>query len=115
MTRLNAPFAGFVAAINGELNEYATPSPLGIATPPAVDLIDNSCFHVATPIEEVDAPKIAIGQPARTTPDAFDKRRLPGTVKHMAVYVPDIEKQANSECCTPSVPLSGRSCGFCEH
>ena len=43
-TRLVAPFDGVVAEINGELSEFVTPSPIGIPTPPAVDLIDNSCF-----------------------------------------------------------------------
>ena len=43
-TRLIAPFDGVVAEINGELNEYVTPSPIGIPTPPAIDLIDNQLF-----------------------------------------------------------------------
>ena len=51
-TRLIAPFAGGVAEINGELNEYVTPSPIGIATPPAIDLIDNTCFYLIAPIDE---------------------------------------------------------------
>lgn len=36
-------FAGVVAEVSGELNEYVTPSPPGIPTPPAVDLIDDAC------------------------------------------------------------------------
>ncbi|MDB6061156.1 MAG: efflux transporter periplasmic adaptor subunit, partial [Verrucomicrobiaceae bacterium] len=35
--QLRAPFAGVVAEINGEIGEYVTPSPPGVATPPAVD------------------------------------------------------------------------------
>ena len=54
-TRLEAPFDGIVAEINGELFEYVTPSPVGVPTPPAVDVIDVSCFYVAAPIDEVDA------------------------------------------------------------
>lgn len=95
-TQLIAPFDGIVAKINGELNEYVTPSPPGIATPPAVDLIDNSCFYVAAPIDEVDAPRIAIGKPARVSLDAFGERRFPGTVRRMAAYVLDVEKQART-------------------
>jgi HlyD family secretion protein len=43
-TRLTAPFDGVIAAIHGELSEYVTPSPVGIPTPPVIDLIYNSCF-----------------------------------------------------------------------
>ncbi|HET7710936.1 MAG TPA: biotin/lipoyl-binding protein, partial [Thermoanaerobaculia bacterium] len=35
-TVLRAPFAGVVAKITGEVGEFATPSPPGIPTPPAV-------------------------------------------------------------------------------
>jgi HlyD family secretion protein len=95
-TQLIAPFDGVIAEINGELNEYVTPSPPGIPTPPAVDLIDNSCFYVTAPIDEVDAPKAEIGQNARVTLDAFGDRRFPGTVKRIASYVLDREKQART-------------------
>jgi HlyD family secretion protein len=95
-TQLIAPFDGIVAEINGELNEYVTPSPPGIATPPAVDLIDNSCFYVAAPIDEVDAPKISIGKNARVSLDAFGDKRFPGTVRRIAAYVLDLEKQART-------------------
>ncbi len=95
-TQLIAPFNGVVAEINGELNEYVTPSPPGIATPPAVDLIDNSCFYVAAPIDEVDAPKITIGKVARVSLDAFGDKRFPGTVRRIAAYVLDLEKQART-------------------
>ena len=39
---LYAPFDGTVAKIVGELGEYSTPSPPGVPTPPAIDLIDDS-------------------------------------------------------------------------
>ena len=45
-TRLVAPFAGIIAEIHGELNEYVTPSPPGIATLPTIELLDTSCFYV---------------------------------------------------------------------
>ncbi len=95
-TRLTAPFDGVVAEITGELSEYVTPSPPGIATPPAIDLIDNSCFYVSAPIDEVDAPKVRVGQPARVSLDAFDDRRFPGSVRRIADYVLDREKQART-------------------
>jgi HlyD family secretion protein len=95
-TRLIAPFDGVVAEINGELNEYVTPSPIGIATPPAIDLIDNGCFYLTAPIDEVDVAAIAIGQVARVTLDAFGERRFEGRVRRIADYVLDLEKQART-------------------
>lgn len=95
-TRLKAPFAGVVAEINGELNEYLTPSPPGIATPPAVDLIDDACFYVTAPIDEVDAPEIVPGMIARVSLDAFGDRHFAGKVRRIAPYVLDREKQART-------------------
>lgn len=95
-TRLTAPFAGVVAEINGELNEYVTPSPIGIATPPAVDLIDTSCFYVTAPIDEVDAAAVRVDLPARITLDAFGDRHFPGRVRRIDDYVLDREKQART-------------------
>ena len=95
-TRLIAPFDGIVAEINGELSEFVTPSPIGIATPPVVDLIDNTCFYITAPIDEVDVPKIAPGMKARVSLDAFGDRRFPGKVRRIAPYVLDREKQART-------------------
>lgn len=95
-TRLIAPFDGVVAEINGELNEYVTPSPVGIATPPAIDLIANHCFYLTAPIDEVDVAGIRVGQDARVTLDAFGERRFRGRVRRIADYVLDLEKQART-------------------
>lgn len=95
-TRLVAPFDGVIAEITGELNEYVTPSPPGIPTPPAVELIDNGCFYVTAPIDEVDAPAIAVAMPARIRLDAFRGRSFEGRVRRIAPYVLDIEKQART-------------------
>lgn len=95
-TLLIAPFDGVVAEINGELNEYVTPSPPGIATLPAIDLVDNHCFYIAAPIDEVDAAAIKQGMPARITLDAFKQQRFEGRVRRIADYVLDREKQART-------------------
>jgi HlyD family secretion protein len=95
-TRLIAPFDGVVAEVSGELNEYVTPSPPGIPTPPAVDLIDDSCYYISAPIDEVDAPNVRVGAEARVTLDAFGDRSFPGTVRRIAPYVLDLEKQART-------------------
>ncbi len=95
-TRLTAPFDGVIAEVSGELNEYVTPSPPGIPTPPAVDLIDDSCYYISAPIDEVDAAQVRLGQTARVTLDAFGERSFEGTVRRIAPYVLDLEKQART-------------------
>ncbi|MBA3023234.1 MAG: efflux RND transporter periplasmic adaptor subunit [Gammaproteobacteria bacterium] len=93
---LRAPFDGIVADISGELGEYATPSPPGILTIPAIDLIDDSCMYVSAPIDEVDASKLKVGQVSRITLDAIKGRSFNGKVRRIAPYVLDLEKQART-------------------
>ena len=95
-TRLIAPFAGVIAEINGELGEFVTPSPIGIPTPPTVDLIDTSCLYISAPIDEVDAPAVREGLPVRISLDAFSDRTFSGHVRRVAPYVLDVEKQART-------------------
>jgi HlyD family secretion protein len=95
-TRLTAPFAGVVAEINGEIGEYITPSPPGVATPPAVDLIDNSCLYVRAPVDEVDTARIKTGMEARVSLDAFRGISMLAVVSRVAPYVQDFEKQART-------------------
>lgn len=95
-TRLTAPFAGIIAEINGELGEFVTPSPIGIPTPPTVDLIDSSCMYISAPIDEVDAPLVRPGLAARISLDAFADRTFSGHVRRVAPYVLDIERQART-------------------
>ncbi len=95
-TTLTAPFAGIVARVTGEIGEYTTPSPPGIPTPPAVDLIDDSCLYVSAPMDEVDAPKLKPGQLARITLDALSGQTFSGKVRRIAPYVTEVEKQART-------------------
>jgi HlyD family secretion protein len=95
-TRLTAPFNGIIAQINGELSEFVTPSPIGIPTPPAVDIVDVSCFYVTAPIDEVDAAAIDVGLPAIISLDAFGDRHFSGRVRRIAPFVMDREKQART-------------------
>lgn len=95
-TILTAPFDGIVADINGELDEYVTPSPPGIPTLPVIDLIDNGCYYVEAPIDEVDAAKVRVGMPVRVTLDAFGKHAFAGTVSRIGAYVVELEKQART-------------------
>ncbi|MFZ5760183.1 MAG: efflux RND transporter periplasmic adaptor subunit [Thermodesulfobacteriota bacterium] len=95
-TFLFAPFDGVIAQLNGELGEYVTPSPVGVQTLPAVDLIDTSCYYVAAPIDEVDAAAIRPGMAVRISLDAFRDRTFAGRVKRISDYVLDLEKQART-------------------
>ncbi len=95
-TVLRAPFAGIVAEVNGEIGEYLTPSPPGIPTLPAVDLIDDSCLYVSAPIDEVDAARLKIGLSARITLDAYRGRPFAGKLRRIAPYVLALEKQART-------------------
>ena len=93
---LRAPFAGIIAEINGEVGEFVTPSPPGIPTPPAVDLIDDSCLYVEAPIDEVDAARVKPGMPVRIGLDAFRGEHFQGRVSRIAPFVRDLERQART-------------------
>ena len=95
-TQVIAPFGGIVAEIEGELGEYVTPSPVGVATKPTLDLIDNTCIYIKAPIDEIDAPEVIAGLKARITMDAFGQKEFPATVRRVAPYVLDLEKQART-------------------
>jgi len=95
-TQLLAPFAGIIADVHGEIGEYATPSPPGVATPPAIDLINDQCLYISAPIDEVDAARIQLGMAARVSLDAFRDQDFVGTVKRIAPYVQDNAKQART-------------------
>lgn len=95
-TQLLAPFDGVIAEITGELFEFVTPSPIGIITPPVVDILDNNCFYVTAPIDEVDADGITVDMPARVSIDAFRGIRFQSRVRRIADYVLDIERQART-------------------
>ena len=58
-TRLLAPFDGIVVEINGEVGEYVTPSPPGVPTPPAVDLVDLTCLFVTACLVSLASPVVA--------------------------------------------------------
>lgn len=95
-TVMRAPFAGIVAEVNGEVGEFLTPSPPGIPTLPAVDLIDDSCLYVTAPIDEVDAAQLKVGMSGRVTLDAYRGKQFPGKVRRIAPYVLALEKQART-------------------
>jgi len=78
------------------VGEYLTPSPPGIPTLPAVDLIDSSCLYVSAPIDEVDAAKLKVGMTGRISLDAYRGRHFKAHVRRIAPYVLALEKQART-------------------
>jgi HlyD family secretion protein len=95
-TRLTAPFDGIVAEINGEVKEFVTPSPIGVATLPTIDVIELNCFYVTAPIDEVDAGSIEVGMPAKITMDSFRGEEFEGRVRRISDYVLELERQART-------------------
>lgn len=95
-TELFAPFDGIVAEVTGEIGEYSTPSPPGVATPPAIDLLTDYCHYISAPIDEVDASDIKVGMPVRVTLDAYRGRIFPATIRRIAPYILEQEKQART-------------------
>lgn len=95
-TVLTAPFDGIVAEVNGEVGEYLTPSPPGIATLPAVDLINMETLYVAAPIDEIDAAQIRTAMTVRISLDAYPKQSFPGRVHAISPYVLEVAKQART-------------------
>jgi HlyD family secretion protein len=95
-TVVKAPFDGIVAEVNGEVGEYLTPSPPGIPTLPAIDLIDDSCLYVSAPIDEVDAAQLKIGMTGRISLDAYRGKHFTGKLRRIAPYVLALEKQART-------------------
>jgi HlyD family secretion protein len=95
-TEVRAPFDGIVAEVNGEVGEFLTPSPPGIPTLPAIDLIDDSCLYVSAPIDEVDAAQLGVGMSGRITLDAYRGKHFTGKVRRIAPYVLALEKQART-------------------
>ncbi len=95
-TELRAPFAGIVAEVTGKIGEYSTPSPPGVPTPPAIDLITDDCHYISAPLDEVDAAGISVGMPVRVSLDAFRDQSFDARVRRIAPYVLDLEKQART-------------------
>ncbi len=95
-TVITAPFAGIVAEVNGEIGEYITPSPPGIATLPVVDLINLDSLYVAAPIDEIDAAQIRPRMPTRITLDSFPKKTFMGMTRAISPYVLEQAKQART-------------------
>jgi len=95
-TILRAPFGGIVAEVNGEIGEFITPSPTGVATLPAIDLISLDDIYITAPIDEIDAAQIDVDMNSRISLDAFPDKTFSGKVLRIAPYVQEQVKQART-------------------
>lgn len=93
LTVLTAPFDGIVADLTTQVGEYITPAPPGVPIPPVIDLIGVSDLYVSAPIDEMDSSRIALGQEARVTVDAWPDRAFKGTVHKIGAFVEDLLEQ----------------------
>jgi HlyD family secretion protein len=78
LATLHAPFDGVIAEVNVKANEMA-PSVL-----PAVTALDISDFHLTVRVDEIDIDRLAPGQAAEVTVEAFPGLILDGTVETIA-------------------------------
>jgi HlyD family secretion protein len=88
-TEVRAPFAGIVAELTTELGEWITPAPPGVPIPPVIDLLDQASLYVSAPIDEVDAERVQVDQPARVTVDSRPDASYAARVARVAPYVLD--------------------------
>ncbi len=86
---LRAPFAGTIAEVSTEVGEWITPAPPGVPIPPVIDLLDGASVFVSAPIDEVDAERVRMGQPARVTVDSRPGVDFPARLARVAPYVLD--------------------------
>ncbi len=75
---LTAPFDGVISAVNMKENGMA-PTQM-----PAVTLLDNREFYVDVTVDEIEIGKVAVGQTAEVTLDAYHKTPITGTITRIS-------------------------------
>lgn len=79
LARLEAPFAGTVAAVN------LRPGEVALASRPAIVLADISQYFVDVQVDEIDVARVAPGQAVTVTVDAQPDAPLAGRVETVAL------------------------------
>jgi multidrug resistance efflux pump len=79
-TRLLAPCRAQILKINGKVGELAGPA----SVEPVVILADTGRFYVRAFVEELDAPRVEVGMPAKVTVDALRNRELWGRIVRLS-------------------------------
>ncbi len=95
-TSLTAPFDGIIAEVHAELGEVLAPLSTENAMGGSIDIIEKGCLYISAPIDEIDAPAIQPSMQAKITLDAFPDQTFSGTVRRIAPYILDLEKQART-------------------
>jgi len=80
---LRAPIRGQVLRVDAEPGELTGPE----APQPVIILADTSRFRVRAFVEEYDAPRLAVGLPARVTADGLPGREFPGRVASLSPHM----------------------------
>jgi HlyD family secretion protein len=75
-TRLQAPLSARVLQVNVEPGELTGPD----SAEPAIVLADTSRYRVRALVEELDAPRVAVGMPALITADGLPGKSFKGVV-----------------------------------
>lgn len=75
---LRAPFAGVIARVHVAQGERVGPNQ------PVVTLADPTSLRVVAEVDEIDIPRLRVGQPVTVRFDAFPTRPVSGTVEHIA-------------------------------
>ncbi len=78
---LTAPFDGILVDVSVDVGETLVP---GV---PPFEIIDDHRLHVDAAVDEADASRVAIGQPALLTLDALPGKKIAGRVSHVAPAV----------------------------
>ena len=92
-TELKAPFDAVVAEVDFELGEWVTPSVPLVVAPDTIDAVDPSSLYISAPIDELEASRLRVGQPARVTIDSHPGQTFAGSIVAVAPYVLDLEQQ----------------------
>jgi HlyD family secretion protein len=89
-TILRAPFTGLVTRTLVNVGEF-----VGIGKPIA-HLVDPSSLYVKAVVDEADALKVHVGQPAWVTMDVFQGKRLEGRVTEISPVISSARQESRT-------------------
>jgi HlyD family secretion protein len=89
-TLLRAPFTGLVTRTLVNVGEF-----VGIGKPIA-HLVDPSSLYVKAVVDEADALKVHVGQPAWVTMDVFQGKRLAGRVSEISPVISSARQESRT-------------------
>jgi HlyD family secretion protein len=87
---LRAPFPGVLQDVMVNVGQQVTP---GV---PIFDIVDDSRLFIQVPMDEVDAPRVQLGQPVTVTFDSLRSREVRGVIRTVAPAIGRDEKLART-------------------